>query len=155
MLNFTLFYTVHIAITVDSVPNELRSGKTFFHGTDKEGRPVCIVKVKNHDPAKVLTTLHLFSILSSHPIKIEVQEGQRFSLFMMEYGRTLLKPPIETVTMVFDMTEAGMKNMDLKSLQFTIQSLQNYYPESLGKVLVYNSSWVSAYITSSTYLPIA
>lgn len=96
---------------------------------------------------------YIFSILSSHPIKIEVQEGQRFSLFMMEYGRTLLKPPIETVTMVFDMTEAGMKNMDLKSLQFTIQSLQNYYPESLGKVLVYNSSWVSAYITSSTYLP--
>jgi len=113
------------AITVDSVSNELKSGKTFFHGTDKDGRPVCIVKVKNHDPAK-----------------IDPPEGQRFSLFMMEYARTLLKPPIETVTLVFDMTEAGMKNMDMKSLQFTVQSLQNYYPESLGKVLIYNSSWL-------------
>jgi len=113
------------AIDVKSVSNELETEKSFFHGTDKDGRPVCIVKVRNHDPAK-----------------IDPEEGQRFSLFMMEYGRTLLKPPVETVTMVFDMTEAGVKNMDMKSLQFTIQSLQNYYPESLGKVLIYNSSWL-------------
>lgn len=112
------------ALTVEDVPNELQTGKSFFYGVDKEGRPVCIVKVKNHDPSKM-----------------DQSENQRFSLFMMEYGRTLLEPGVETVTMVFDMTDAGMKNMDLKALQFTIQSLQNHYPESLGKVLVYNASW--------------
>jgi len=111
-------------ITVDSVPNEIKNGKSFFHGVDKANRPICIVRVKNHDPAK-----------------IEQKEGQRFSLFMMEYGRTLLTPPVETVTLLFDMTDSGMKNMDLKSLQFTIQSLQNHYPESLGKVLIYNAPW--------------
>jgi len=112
------------AITIESVSNELKQGKSFFHGLDKDGRPVVIVKVKNHDPTK-----------------IDQLEGQRFSLFMMEYGRTLITPEVETVTLVFDMTDAGMKNMDMKSLQFTIQSLQNHYPESLGKVLIYNSSW--------------
>jgi len=112
------------AITVESVANEIIWEKSFYHGFDIDGRPVCIVKVRNHDPSKV-----------------DPQENQRFSLFMMEYGRTLLKPPVETVTLIFDMTAAGMKNMDMKSLQFMIQSLQNHYPESLGKVLVYNSSW--------------
>jgi hypothetical protein len=113
------------AITLRSVINEVKTGKSFFHGHDKEGRPICYIKVRYHDPAK-----------------IDPPEGQRFSLFMMEYGRTLLKHPVETVTMLFDMTDTGRKNMDLKTLQFTIQSLQNHYPESLGKVIVYNSSWL-------------
>jgi len=113
------------AITLKSVINEVGEGKSFFHSIDKENRPICLIQVRNHDPARV-----------------DPPEGQRFSLFMMEYGRTLLHPPVETVTMLFDMTDTGRKNMDLKTLQFTVQSLQNHYPESLGKVLVYNSSWL-------------
>jgi hypothetical protein len=113
------------AITLKSVMNEIREGKSFFHGVDKEGRPISYIKVRNHDPART-----------------EQLEGQRFQLFMMEYGKTLLKAPVETVTMLFDMTDCGRKNLDLKTLQFTVSSLQNYYPESLGKVLVYNSSWL-------------
>jgi len=113
------------AITLRSVINEVREGKSFFHNLDKERRPICYIQVRHHDPART-----------------DPPEGQRFSLFMMEYGRTLLHPPVETVTMIFDMTDTGRKNMDLKTLQFTIQSLQNHYPESLGKVLVYNSSWL-------------
>lgn len=112
------------AITAQSVANEINQGKTFFHNFDREGRPVCVVKVRNHNP--------------SHS---DCGENQRFSLFMMEYGRTLLKPPIETVTMIFDMTDAGMRNIDMRSLQFMIHSLQNYYPESLGKILIFNSPW--------------
>jgi len=112
------------AITIQSVSNEIRQGKTFFRGFDRENRPVCIMRVRNHDPSKT-----------------DFQESQRYTLFLMEYGVTLIRPPVETVTIVFDMTDAGMRNIDLKSVQFLVQSFQNHYPESLGKVLIYNSPW--------------
>jgi len=111
-------------ITSESVRNELQAGKSFFHGADKEGRPVCIVKVQNNDPSKT-----------------DQLEAQRYSIYLMEYGKAILRPPTETVTMLFDMTNAGMRNVDLKSMQFIIHTLQNHYPESLGRVLIYNSPW--------------
>jgi len=112
------------AIGVQSVMNEVLQGKSFFYGADKEGRPVCIVRVKHHDPSKS-----------------DFLESQRFSVFMMEFARKLLRPPIETVSLIFDMTDAGMRNIDMKALQFLVYTLQNHYPESLGKILVYNASW--------------
>jgi hypothetical protein len=112
------------AVNYTHVPNELKPGKSFFHKYDKEGRPVCIIRARHHDGSK-----------------IDHLEAQRFCVFMMEYGRTLLKPGIETVTIIFDMTDAAVKNLDLKSLKFMIQMFQNHYPESLGRILVYNSPW--------------
>jgi hypothetical protein len=114
------------AITCNMILNELRPGKSFFHNYDKEGRPVCVIRARYHEPAKV-----------------DPLEAQRFCVFQMEYARKcLLKPPVETVTIIFDMTDFSMKNNDFRSLKFMIQMLQNYYPESLGRVLVYNSTWL-------------
>jgi len=112
------------ALTPQMMPNELKHGKSFFHKYDKEGRPVCIIRARYQDASL-----------------IDHLEAQRFCVYMMEYGRTLLKPGVETVTLIFDMTEATVKNLDLKSLRFMIQMLQNHYPESVGKILVYNSPW--------------
>jgi hypothetical protein len=112
------------ALTWDMMRSELRNGKSFFHKSDKEGRPLCIIRARFHDP------------------KVDHLEAQRFCVYMMEYARKLLKPPVETVTIIFDMTDFSMKNMDFKSLKFMIQMLQNHYPESLGRVLIYNSTWL-------------
>lgn len=105
--------------------NELKTGKSYFHGHDKEGRPVCYIRARQHDPSQT-----------------DVLENQRYTVLMMEYGKTLLRPPGETVTIVFDMNKATIKNIDIKSVQFMVNTLTNYYPESLGKVLVINSTWI-------------
>jgi len=112
------------AVTPSTVENEINSGKSFFFSTDKHGRPVCVYKVRKHIPSKT-----------------DVLEGQRFLIFMIEFGTTLLRYPTETVTLLFDMTDASSKNMDMKSMKYMIRTLQNYYPESLGRVLVFNSTW--------------
>lgn len=57
----------------------------------------------------------------------------------MEIGRKLLKYPIETVTVILDMSDFSMKNMDYQHAQFLINLLQNYYPESLGLALIVNA----------------
>ncbi len=52
----------------------------------------------------------------------------------MEYGRRLLKPPCETVTLVFDMTGVALKNLDLKSVQFMINTLQVRVKEGVKNI---------------------
>jgi len=113
------------ALHVGMCENELKTGKSFFHNYDREGRPVCYVRAAYHDPSY------------SDPF-----ENQRYCVLMMEYGKKILTPPNETVTLVFDMSNVSVKNLDLKSMQFMVSTLQNFYPESLGKVLVYNSTWI-------------
>jgi hypothetical protein len=58
----------------------------------------------------------------------------------MEIGRKLLIYPIESVTIILDMNQFSMKNMDYQHTKFLINLLQNYYAESLGLVLIINSS---------------
>ncbi|KAI8821459.1 CRAL-TRIO domain-containing protein [Fimicolochytrium jonesii] len=104
---------------------ELESGKTYFQGRDKEGRPCCYVHAALHD--KTITDRAL---------------GKNLTVLTLETGRFLLEPPQEMATIVFDMTNFGLKNMDYEFVKFLLQCMQDFYPESLGKALVVNAPWV-------------
>lgn len=113
------------AITSRDCIYEMSTGKCFFHGRDKGGRPICILRSRFHDPNKS-----------------ETPESERFAVCTMEYGRKLLLPPGETVTLIFDMGNAAMKNIDFGNIKFMVKTLQSFYPECLYKVLIFKSSWL-------------
>lgn len=71
-----------------------KSGKAFLYGVDKENRPISVVRVRFHNK----NTVPLF-------------ESEKFTMFLMETGRLLIKPPIEMFTIIFDMTDFSMNNM--------------------------------------------
>lgn len=56
-----------------------RMGKSFLHGTDKEGRPICVVKVRLHKASE------------QSPESLE-----RYTVFLIETARLALKPPVDT-----------------------------------------------------------
>jgi len=58
---------------------QLRLGKSFLHGTDKEGRPICFVRVRLHRQGEQ-TEASL----------------ERFTILMLETARLLLSPPVDT-----------------------------------------------------------
>ncbi|KAF2846012.1 hypothetical protein T440DRAFT_250312 [Plenodomus tracheiphilus IPT5] len=104
---------------------QLRMGKSFLHGLDKEGRPLCFVRVRLHRQGE--------------------QTGEsleRFTIYTIETARMLLRPPIDTATVIFDMTDFSMANMDYTPVKFMIKCFEANYPESLGTVLVYKAPWV-------------
>ncbi|KAK7701256.1 phosphatidylinositol transfer protein csr1 [Botryosphaeria dothidea] len=104
---------------------QLRLGKSFVHGLDKEGRPMCYVRVRLHKPGEQ-----------------SEQSLERFTVYLIETARMMLSPPVDTATLVFDMSNFTLANMDYTPVKFIIKCFEANYPESLGAVLVYKAPWV-------------
>ena len=58
---------------------QMRLGKSFLHGTDKEGRPLCIVRARLH-----------------HGGDQTEKSMERYTVFVIETTRLVLRPPVET-----------------------------------------------------------
>lgn len=56
-----------------------RLGKSFLHGTDKEGRPMCYVRTRLHKQGQ-----------QSEP------SLERYTVFVIEHARLMLSPPVDT-----------------------------------------------------------
>jgi hypothetical protein len=58
---------------------QLRLGKSFLHGTDKEGRPLCFVRVRLHRGGEQTE-----------------RSLERYTVYVIETARLALRPPVET-----------------------------------------------------------
>ena len=50
--------------------------------------------------------------------------------------------PNNKMCMVFDMTGAGLSNMDMELVRFVVNCFKIYFPDLLQWLLVYNMPWV-------------
>ncbi|CAG8167799.1 unnamed protein product [Penicillium nalgiovense] len=115
----------------DDFLTQMRLGKSFLHGVDRAGRPICVVRVRLHKAGD------------------QDNEGlERFTVYTIETARLLLASPVETATIVFDMTDFGMANMDYAPVKFMIKCFEANYPESLGTVLIHKAPWLFSSIWS-------
>ncbi|KAF4556333.1 CRAL/TRIO domain-containing protein 3 [Elsinoe fawcettii] len=104
---------------------QLRMGKSLIHGQDREGRPVSVVRVRKHQPGQQTE-----------------RALEMYTVYVIETTRLMLKAPVDTATIIFDMTSFAMSNMDYTPVKFMIKCFEANYPESLGSVLVYKSPWI-------------
>jgi hypothetical protein len=63
----------------DDFLEQLRLGKSFLHGMDKEGRPLCIVRVRLHKPGEQTE-----------------KSMERYTVYVIETARLVLRPPVDT-----------------------------------------------------------
>lgn len=58
---------------------QLRMGKSFLHGVDKQGRPICVVRVRLHRQGE------------------QCEESlERYTVYLIETARMVLRPPVDT-----------------------------------------------------------
>ncbi|KAK3985636.1 phosphatidylinositol transfer protein CSR1 [Cladorrhinum sp. PSN332] len=104
---------------------QIRKGISYVHGCDKQGRPLCIVNARMHRQGE------------------QTEESlERYTVYLIETCRMLLQPPVDTATIVFDMTGFSMANMDYTPVKFMIKCFEANYPECLGTVLVHKAPWI-------------
>ncbi|KAI9822903.1 MAG: hypothetical protein M1832_002928 [Thelocarpon impressellum] len=104
---------------------QMRTGKSYMHGVDNEGRPICYIKA----------SLHRKGEQSDESL-------ERFTVYGIETARFLMAPPVDTACLIFDLTGFSMANMDYAPLKFMIKCFEANYPESLGVVLVHKAPWI-------------
>ncbi|KAL3461354.1 CRAL/TRIO domain protein [Aspergillus heterothallicus] len=110
---------------------QFRMGKSFLHGVDKSGRPICVVRVRLHRAGDQ-----------------DTDALDRFTIFTIESARMMLAPPVETACIIFDMTDFTLANMDYHPVKFMIKCFEANYPESLGVVLIHKAPWIFSSIWS-------
>ncbi|KAL8376706.1 hypothetical protein RB595_007701 [Gaeumannomyces hyphopodioides] len=104
---------------------QMELGKSLIHGVDKAGRPICLVRVRIHKAGE------------------QCEESvERYTIFLIETTRLLIKPPVDTATIIFDMTGFSMANMDYAPVKFMIKCFEANFPECLGAVIVHKAPWI-------------
>ncbi|KAK9457900.1 CRAL-TRIO domain-containing protein [Dipodascopsis uninucleata] len=116
---------VAIAEHDEGFMKQIRLGKSYLHGTDLQGRPICTVRAR----------LHRQGDQSEDALN-------RYTIYVMETARMCLKDPIDTATVIFDLSEFSLANMDYAPVKFMIKCFEAHYPESLGVCLVYKAPWI-------------
>ena len=71
---------------------QIRMGKSFLHGKDKEGRPMCYVRVRLHKQGEQ-----------------SEKSLERYTVYVIETARLLLSPPVDTaVSNRFDLSPGSL-----------------------------------------------
>ncbi|KAA8588075.1 hypothetical protein FQN60_001269, partial [Etheostoma spectabile] len=111
-------------LTENSIPKWMfETGALYLHGYDKEGNKLFWFKVKLH--VKDTKT---------------IMDKKKYVAFWLE--RYAKKEPGMPLTVVFDMTESGLSNIDMEFVKYVINCFKVYYPKFLSKMIIVDMPWI-------------
>uniref|UniRef100_A0A3B3ZNJ1 Uncharacterized protein n=1 Tax=Periophthalmus magnuspinnatus TaxID=409849 RepID=A0A3B3ZNJ1_9GOBI len=111
-------------LTENSIPRWMfETGAVYLHGYDNEGNKLFWFKVKLHvKDAKTIL------------------DKKKYVAFWLE--RYAKKEPGIPLTVVFDMTESGISNIDMDFVKYIINCFKIYYPKFLSKMVIVDMPWI-------------
>ncbi|KAM4795641.1 motile sperm domain-containing protein 2 [Rhinophrynus dorsalis] len=98
-------------------------GATYLHGYDKEGNKLLWLRVK----------LHI------RDVKTNEDKKKCVAFWLERYAK---REPGKLITVVFDMTECGLSNVDMDFVRFVINCFKVYYPRYLSKMVIFEMPWI-------------
>lgn len=104
---------------------QLKLNKAYFRGHDNEGRPIVHIRPRLH-----------------HSSEQTPEDLERYTLLVIEIARLMLKEPIDSASVLFDLSGFTMANMDYGPVKFMISVFEAHYPESLGKLFIHKAPWI-------------
>lgn len=109
----------------EGVIKNLELQKASISGRDKQGRPIILARPKlhySHDQTEA--------------------EMEKYCILVIEQARLFFKSPVETATILFDLSGFSMSNMDYGPVKFLINCFEAHYPESLGHMFIHKAPWI-------------
>ncbi|XP_058468278.1 motile sperm domain-containing protein 2 [Solea solea] len=111
-------------LTESSIPRWMfETGAVYLHGYDKEGNKLFWFKVKLHvkDTKTIL-------------------DKKKYVAFWLEQYAN--REPGMPLTVVFDMSESGLSNIDMEFVKYVINCFKVYYPKFLSKMIIVDMPWI-------------
>ncbi|CAR22880.1 Csr1p [Lachancea thermotolerans CBS 6340] len=103
----------------------LELSKATQRGFDLHGRPIVLVRPRLH-----------------HSSDQTEEEMKKYCLLIIEQARMFLKEPVDSATILFDLTGFSMSNMDYTPVQYLISCFEAHYPECLGHLFIHKAPWI-------------
>ncbi|KAM7407344.1 hypothetical protein PAMA_003188 [Pampus argenteus] len=111
-------------ITESTIPKWMfETGAVYLHGYDKEGNKLFWFRVKLH--VKDAKT---------------IMDKKKYVAFWLE--RYAKKEPGMPLTVVFDLSESGLSNIDMDFVKYIINCFKIYYPKFLSKMIIVDMPWI-------------
>ncbi|XP_076858105.1 motile sperm domain-containing protein 2 [Brachyhypopomus gauderio] len=111
-------------LSESSIPRWMfETGAVYLHGYDKEGHKLFWFKVK----------LHIKDAKS-------ILDKKKYVAFWLE--RYAKREPGMPLTVIFDMSESGISNIDMDFVKYIINCFKVYYPKFLSKMIMYEMPWI-------------
>ncbi|XP_023673290.1 motile sperm domain-containing protein 2 isoform X1 [Paramormyrops kingsleyae] len=99
------------------------TGAVYLHGYDKEENKLFWFKVKLH----------------VKDVKTFLDKRKYVAYWLERYAR---REPGKLLTVVFDMSESGISNIDMEFVKYIINCFKIYYPKFLSKMIMYEMPWI-------------
>jgi len=109
----------------NSCLNEINKGKVYVHGTDNEGHPLLIYRVRMNNSSDR-----------------DVEEMGRMIMFFLATAVNAMPPDKSKFTILFDRTNFSKENSDIEFMRHMTPIMQNNFPERVHRVIVYPSGFV-------------
>ncbi|MXQ98754.1 hypothetical protein E5288_WYG006487 [Bos mutus] len=111
-------------LTEASIPRWLLEiGGIYLHGYDKEGNKLFWIRVKYH--------------IKDH--KTMLDKKKLIAFWLERYAKRENGKP---VTVMFDLSETGLNNIDMDFVRFIINCFKVYYPKYLSKIVIFDMPWI-------------
>ncbi|XP_028992515.1 motile sperm domain-containing protein 2 isoform X2 [Betta splendens] len=111
-------------LTEGSIPRWMfETGAVYLHGYDKEGNKLFWFNVRLH--VKDAKT---------------AMDKKKYVAFWLE--RYAKKEPGLPLTVMFDMTDSGISNIDMDFVKYVINCFKVYYPKFLSKMIIVEMPWI-------------
>ena len=101
----------------------LEKQKAVLFGHDNQGRPFILVRPKLH--------------YSKDQTESELE---KYALLVIEISRLFMNEG--TISILFDLTDFSLSNMDYAPVKFLISCFEAHYPESLGSLFIHKAPWL-------------
>uniref|UniRef100_A0A8C7Q029 Motile sperm domain containing 2 n=1 Tax=Oncorhynchus mykiss TaxID=8022 RepID=A0A8C7Q029_ONCMY len=112
-------------LTESSIPKWMfETGAVFLHGYDKEGNKLFWFKVKLH----------------TKDAKTSMDKKKYVAFWLERYAK---REPGMPLTVVFDMADSGISNIDMDFVKYVINCFKVYYPKFLCKYIKFETIWSS------------
>lgn len=98
---------------------DMKTGKMYVHGTDREGRPLLFFRTNLHDPSTR-----------------DIATTARNAIWWMEYAINKLPDNKSKITIILDRDGAAMSNTDIEFLRAFVSLFQDQFPERLYRAVV-------------------
>ncbi|XP_055734168.1 motile sperm domain-containing protein 2-like [Salvelinus fontinalis] len=111
-------------LTESSIPKWMfETGAVFLHGYDKEGNKLFWFKAKLH----------------TKDAKTSMDKKKYVAFWLERYAK---REPGMPLTVVFDMADSGISNIDMDFVKYVINCFKVYYPKFLSKMIIVDMPWI-------------